>query len=64
MIQNQKYVFQQFAATSVIDNRGHQAEHFSVEEKEYHNREDKAFRKNDKETQNRHSRFFHSRFSR
>lgn len=35
--QNQKYVFQRFAATSVIDNRGHQAEHFSIEEKEYHN---------------------------
>lgn len=35
--QNKKYVFQSLAATSVIDNRGHQAEHFSVEEKEYHN---------------------------
>ena len=35
--QNKKYVFQSLAAASVIDNRGHQAEHFSVEEKEYHN---------------------------
>ncbi len=34
--QNREYVFQSFAATSVIDSRGHQAEHFSVEENEYH----------------------------
>lgn len=33
---NKKYVFQRFAATSVIDSRGHQAEHFSTEEKQYH----------------------------
>jgi hypothetical protein len=34
--QNKKFVFQQFAAVSVIDQRCHTAQHFSVEEKEYH----------------------------
>jgi len=32
--QNREYVFRRLAGVSVIDNRGHQAEHFSTEERE------------------------------
>jgi len=34
---DEEFVFQQFAAASIIDQHGHTAQHFSVDEKEHHN---------------------------
>ncbi|MBL7152487.1 MAG: DUF4209 domain-containing protein [Phycisphaerae bacterium] len=34
---DKKFVFQQFAAASIMDQHGHAAQHFSIDEKERHN---------------------------